>query len=69
MLTLELVRKGAWSALTHPRWTLHKHDKCYRVQKCKVKGLYLASHLRFIEGDEMFLKHGNDISDGAVLLM
>ena len=25
---------------------LHKHDKCYRVQKCK--------------GDGMFLKHGND---------
>ena len=26
---------------------LHKHDKCYRVQKCKGNGLYLAPHPRF----------------------
>ena len=25
---------------------LHKHDKCYRVQKCKGNGLYLAPHPR-----------------------
>ena len=43
---------------------LHKHDKCYRVQKCKGNGLYLAP-----QGDGLFLKHGNDISDGAGLLM
>ena len=30
---------------------LHKHDKCYRVQKCKGNGLYLAPRLRFVEGD------------------
>ena len=48
---------------------LHKHDKCYRVQKCNVNGLYLAPHPRFIEGDGLFLKYGNDISDGAGLLM
>ena len=28
---------------------LHKQDKCYRVQKCKGNGLYLAPHPRFIE--------------------
>ena len=38
---------------------LHKHDKCYRVQKCT----------RFVEGDGLFLKYGYDISDGAGLLM
>ena len=46
---------------------LHKQDKCYRVQKCEGNGLYVAP--RFVEGDGLFLKHGNDISDGAVLLM
>ena len=48
---------------------LHKHDKCYRVQKCKRDGLYLAPHPRFVEGNGLFLKHGEDISDGAGLLM
>ena len=48
---------------------LHKHDKCFRVQKYKGNGLYLAPHRRFAEGDLLFLKHGNDISDGAGLLM
>ena len=32
-------------------------------------GLYLASHPRFVEGDGLLLKHGEDISDGAGLLM
>ena len=41
---------------------LHKHDKCYRVQKMKGDGLYLAPHPRFVEGDGLFLKHGEDIS-------
>ena len=27
---------------------LHKHDKCYRVQKMKGDGLYLAPHPRFV---------------------
>ena len=27
---------------------LHKHDKCYQVQKCKGNGLYLAPHPRFV---------------------
>ena len=48
---------------------LHKHDKCNRVQKCKGNGLYLAPDPRFVEGDGLFLKHGNYISDGAGLLM
>ena len=48
---------------------LHKHDKCYRVQKLIGNGLYLAPHPRFVEGDGLFLKHGEDISDGAGLLM
>ena len=48
---------------------LHKHDKCYRVQKMKGDGLHLAPHSHFVEGDGVFLKHGTDISDGADLLM
>ena len=48
---------------------LHKHDKCYRVQKMKGNGLYLAPHPRFVVGDGLVLKHGEDISDGAGLLM
>ena len=48
---------------------MHKHDKCYRVQKCKGNGLYLAPHLHFVEGGGLFLKYGNDISDGTGLLM
>ena len=48
---------------------LHKHGKCYRVQKMKGNGLYLAPHPSFVEGDGLFLKHGNDINDGAGLLM
>ena len=48
---------------------LHKHDKCYRVEQCEGNVLYLAPHPRFVEGDGLFLKHGNDISDGAGLLM
>ena len=48
---------------------LHKHDKCYRVQKCKGNGLYLAPHPRFVESDGLFLKYGNGISDDAGLLM
>ena len=37
--------------------------------ECKGNGLYLAPHPRFVEGDGLFLKHGEDISDGAGLLM
>ena len=48
---------------------VHKHDKCYEVQKCKGNGLYLAPHPRLVEGDGLLLKHGNDISDGAGLLI
>ena len=49
--------------------SLHKHDECCRVQKCKGNVLYLAPYPRFVEGDGLFLKHGNGISDGARLLM
>ena len=48
---------------------LRKHDKCYRVHKLKGNGLYLAPHPRFAEGDGLFLKHGNDISDRSGLIM
>ena len=46
---------------------LHQHDKCYRVQKMRGDGLYLAPHSRFVEGDGLFLKHGEDISDGLLM--
>ena len=39
------------------------------MQKMEGNGLYLATQPRFVEGDGLFLKHGEDISDGAVLLM
>ena len=45
---------------------LHKHGKCYQM---KGNGLYLAPHPPFVEGDGLFLKHGNDINDGVGLLM
>ena len=48
---------------------LHKHGKCYRVQKCKCDGLHLAPHPHLVEGGGLFLKYGNDISDGAGLRM
>ena len=48
---------------------VHKHEKCYRVQKMKGDGLFLAPHPRFVKGDELFLKHGADISDVDGLLM
>ena len=48
---------------------LHKHGKCYRVQKMKGNGLYLAPHPPFVEGNGPFLKHGEDTSHGAGLLM
>ena len=38
---------------------LHKHDKCYRVQKMEGDGLYP----RFVEGDRLFLKHGKSITN------
>ena len=39
------------------------------MKKYKGDGLYLAPHPRLVEGDGLFLKHGNDISVGDVLLM
>ena len=46
-----------------------QHGKSYRVQKCKSDGLYLAPYQRLVEGYRLFLKHGNDSSDGARLLI
>ena len=60
---------GIYKVISGDGLYLHKHDKCYRVQKCKGDGLYLAPHSRFVEGDGLFLKRGNDINDGAGLLM
>ena len=45
---------------------LHKHDKCYRVQKCKCNGLYLAPHPRFVEGDGLLM--GKNSSFNSPLL-
>ena len=65
-LTTGLLSGGITKATSGDGLYLHKHDKCYRVQKCKGNGLYLP---RFAEGDGLFLKHGNAISDAAGLLM
>ena len=67
--TTGLLSGGISKAISGDGLYLHKHDKCYRVKKCKSNDLYLAPHSRFVEGDGMFLKHGNDISGGAGLLM
>ena len=64
-----ILSGGINKSIRGDRLYLYKHDKCYRVQKRKGDGLYLAPHPRFLEGDGLFLKHGNDISDGAGLLM
>ena len=61
------IMSGLVTGLVRDGLYLHKLGKCYRVQKVKGNGLYLAPHPRFVEG--LFLKHGNDISDGAGLLM
>ena len=66
-LTTGLLSGGINKAISDGLY-LHKHDKCYRVQKM-CDGLYLAPHSRFVEGDGLFLNHGEDISDGAGLLM
>ena len=38
---------------------LHKHDKCYRVQKCKGNGLYLAPHSSMLIISMRFKLHTN----------
>ena len=68
-LTTDLLSGGINKAISGDGLYLHKHDKCYRVQKCKGNGLYLAPYLCFVEGDGLFLKLGDDISDGTGLLM
>ena len=68
-LTTGLFSGGINKAISGDGLYLHKHDKCYRVQKCKGNGLNLAPHPRFVEGNGPFLKHGNDISDSDGLLM
>ena len=68
-LTTDLLSGGINKAISGDGLYLHKHDKCYRVQKCKGNALYLAPNPHFVEGDGLFLKHCNDISDGAGLLM
>ena len=63
------INKAISGSVVGEGYYLHKHYKCYRVQKCKGNCLYLAPHPRFVEGDGLFLKHGIDISDCAGLLM
>ena len=63
------INKAISGSGTGDGLNLHKHDECYRVQKCEGNGLYLAPHPGFVEGDGLFLKHGDDINDGAGLLM
>ena len=47
-LTTGLLSGGISKAISGDILYLHKHDKCYRVQKCKGNGLYLAPHPRFV---------------------
>ena len=68
-LTTGLLSGGINKAISGDGAYLPKHDKCYRVQKCKGDGLSLATHSRFVEGDGLFLKPGNDITDHDDLLM
>ena len=57
-LTHALLSGGLNKAISGDGLYLHKQDKCYRVQKCKGNGLYLAPHPRFVERGGLFLKHG-----------
>ena len=41
-LTTGLLSGGIYKAISGNGLYLHKHDKCYRVQKCKGNRLYLA---------------------------
>ena len=66
-LTTGLLSGGLNKAISGDGLYLHKHDKCYRVQRCKGNGRYLAPHPRFVEGNGLFLKHGNDISAGLLM--
>ena len=69
LLSGGIIKTISGSAAVGDGLRLLKQDKCYRAQKCKGSDLYRAPHPRFVEGDGLFLKHGNDISDGAGLLM
>ena len=71
-LTTGLLSGGinkAFSGAAGDGLYLHKHDKCRRVQKMKRNGLCLGQHPHFVEGDGLFLKHDEDINNGAGLLM
>ena len=68
-LTTGLLSGGISKAISGNGLFLQKHGKCYQVQKCKGDGLYLTPHPPLAKGDGLFLKHGNDIRDGASLLM
>ena len=68
-LTTGLLSGGISKAISGDGLYLHKHGECYRVQKCKGNGLDIVPHPRFVQGDGLFLKHGNDTSDGAGLLL
>ena len=48
-LTTGLLSGGINKAISGDGLYLQKHDKCYRVHKCKGNGLYLASHPRFVK--------------------
>ena len=63
-----VVLTKRWTAVGDGLYS-HKHNKCYRVLKMKGNGLNLPPHPRFVEGDGLFVKHWDDISDGASLLM
>ena len=50
-LTTGLLSGGIRKGISGDGLYLHKHDKCYQVQKCEGNGLYLAPHPGFVECD------------------
>ena len=46
---------------------LRKGDSCARIQPVKGGGLYLTPHPIVVDGDGLFLKHGNDIYPNDVI--
>ena len=68
-LATVLLSGGISKAISGNGFFFQKHGECYQMQKCKGEGIYLAPHPPLVNDDGLFLKRGNDTSDGAGLLM
>ena len=63
LLVPYLPSGGINKAISGDGLFLHKHDKCYRVQKCKGNGLYLAHRIN----SKLVYFAKSDVSGGVAL--